>query len=159
MGNHTETLEVDFDPQKLSFPEVVELFWKGHNPFAAPRSRQYMSVLFWRDAAQRDYAEDAAARISGANGGTEMTTRIAAFDGFYLSEDYHQKYRLRRHNEFEAPLRAVYPDFMNFVNSTAVARLNGYLGGNGAREAVDHDLPLLGLSSGDQERLRAILYR
>ena len=154
LGGHTETLEVDFDPAKLSFSEVLELFWKGHNPLAARRSRQYMTALFWRSAEQRECGEAGVARISESNG-PEVTTKIQALDGFHLAEAYHQKYMLRRHHEFEAPLLEMYPDVVEFTNSTAAARLNGYLAGHGTREAMAHDLPLLGLSSEAQERLNA----
>jgi peptide-methionine (S)-S-oxide reductase len=153
LGGHTESLEVDFDPAQLSFSEVLELFWMSHNPHAAPRSSQYMSALFWHDAEQRACAEDSAARISGANGGVEVTTKILALDGFHLAEDYHQKYVLRRHRDFESVLLEVYPDLVEFTNSTATARLNGYLAGYGTLELLAHDLPLLGLSLEAQERL------
>ena len=156
LGGHTETMEVDFDPTKLSFREVLELFWAGHNPFARPWSRQYMNALFWHNPEQRAWAEESASQVSKANVGAEVTTKILALDEFHLAEDYHQKYILREHPEFESALLEVYPDLVEFTNSTATARLNGYLAGYGSRELLAQDLPLLGLSAVAQERLSKV---
>lgn len=157
LGGHTEALEVEFDPAKLSFPEVLELFWMSHNPLAAPRKSQYMTALFWHDGEQRARAEESAARISESSGSAGVTTKILALDGFHLAEDYHQKYVLRRHQEFESVLLEVYPDLVEFTNSTATARLNGYLAGYGTLELLAHDLPLLGLSLEAQKRLSDVI--
>jgi methionine-S-sulfoxide reductase len=151
LGNHTESLEVDFDPEVLTFGDVLEVFWQSHNPFGARRKPQYMSALFWHDERQRDLASETAARISNANDGAEVTTQLLEFDRFYLAEDYHQKYILRRHSEFESALLDVYPDLLEFTNSTAAARLNGYLAGHGTPESLARDLPLLGLNAAAQE--------
>lgn len=68
------------------------------------------------------------------------------FTGFYLAEGYHQKYKLRDHisilNEFEAK----YPDVEGMVSSTATARVNGYLGGNGTCEQLKSEISGFGLS-------------
>ncbi|MFT5199431.1 MAG: peptide-methionine (S)-S-oxide reductase [Planctomycetota bacterium] len=159
LGGHTETLQVDFDPTKLAYSEVLALFWNGHNPHAAARSSQYMSALFWHNAEQRRLAEDVAAQTSADNGGAQVTTKLLEFKSFHLAEDYHQKYTLRRHRDFENALLEVYPDYVDFTNSTAAARLNGYLAGNGSSEDLLHDLPLLGLSAQRQEQIRAMLRR
>ncbi len=154
MGNHTETLEVDFDRSVLSFDGVLEEFWRCHNPFAGKRGRQYMTAFFWRDAEQHLLVDQHVARLE-AERGTPVTTTLLAFERFHLAEAYHQKYMLRRHAAFEAPLLEVYPKLADFVNSTAAARLNGYLAGYGSREAVAQDLPLLGLAEGARAKLLA----
>ena len=155
MGDHTETLQVDFDPAILSFSQILDLFWGSHNPHAAHRRSQYMSALFWHDAEQRGVAEASAARIEESQG-AKVTTQILAFDRFYLAEDYHQKYVLRRHAEFASALLVTYPLLEAFVASTAAARLNGYLAGHGSRHAMAQDLPLLGLGADEQVRLTSI---
>ena len=65
-----------------------------------------------------------------------MTTEILSASRFYRAEDYHQKYRLRRHAKWTRQLEAVYADAKDFTDSTAAARLNGYLAGCGTEEQV-----------------------
>jgi hypothetical protein len=156
LGNHTETLEVDFDPASLGFSEILDEFFKAHNPFGAARGTQYMTALFWHDAEQLASVESRVAQMQAEAGGAQVTTKILAFDGFHLAEDYHQKYTLRRHREFEAALLDLYPNLLEFVNSTAAARLNGYLAGHGSRAALANNLPELGLTDAAQEMLLAL---
>jgi peptide-methionine (S)-S-oxide reductase len=115
--------------------------------------------VFWHNAEQRACAEEALARISEANGGAEVTTKLLEHGRFYLAEDYHQKYVLRRHREIESVLLETYPDLVEFTNSTATARLNGYLAGYGTQESLAHDLPRLGLNTEAQERLDMMIPR
>jgi len=154
LGDHTEAFEVDFDPEVLSYAELLELFWKSHNPCARPWSRQYRSAVFYHDETQRKLAEESAARIASERG-APVQTLIEQVDRFYLAEDYHQKYRLRRHVDLAGELLEIYPALEDFVNSTAATRLNGYLAGYGSRADLERDLPRLGLSEDAQARLLA----
>jgi hypothetical protein len=58
-----------------------------------------------------------------------------------------------------AEFSAIYPDSVDFVNSTAAARVNGYLGGNGSLEQLEAELESFGLSADMQEHLRGIVTR
>ena len=78
--------------------------------------------------------------------GAEVFVEILSADSFHRAEDYHQKYYLQRHSQVMDELRAPYPDFRDFVDSTAAARLNGYLGGSRTHELRSDDLGRLGLS-------------
>lgn len=149
---------MDFDPTVLSLPDVLERFWSSHDPLAAPRQRQYRRALFWRDEEQRSLAEQRREGLAEVHGSERVTTELLEFDGFHLAEGYHQKYRLRRHRELECALLETYPELEDFVNSTAAARLNGYLGGHGTPEALASDLPRLGLDAEAQARLLALAH-
>jgi methionine-S-sulfoxide reductase len=152
IGDHSETLQVDYDPERISYAELLEVFWESHDPTARPWSRQYMSILFYHDEDQRRQAE--ASRDQQAEGrGRTIHTEIVPFSGFTLAENYHQKYRLRHVPELFRELSAIYPEPGDLVNSTAAARVNGYVGGYGTLEALEAGIADLGLSPAAQEKL------
>lgn len=64
-----------------------------------------------------------------------------------MAEDYHQKYILKNHGKLKKEMSRIYPLHRDFVDSTAVARLNGYVGGNGSRDQLSREIESLGLSA------------
>ena len=152
MGDHTETLQVDFDPQQISYLELLDIFWESHNPLKRSWSRQYRNaVLVHNDMQNRDALESLQREAQRRR--SEIRTQILPLTQFYLAEDYHQKYYLRQNRDMMREFMALYPSSHGFINSTAAARVNGYLGGNGTLEQLQRDLPKLGLSSGSQKFL------
>lgn len=85
-----------------------------------------------------------------------IQTEILPFSGFYLAEDYHQKYYLRNSDFFE-DLSTIYPEAGKFANSTAAARVNGYLAGLGTLEALKKELKSLGLPPEREKELLNIV--
>ena len=73
--------------------------------------------------------------------------------------DYHQKSRLRSHRDVFAQFRPLLPDERAFTDSTAAARLNGWLDGFGSSEQLERELPLTGLSEAMQDEVRAFAGR
>ena len=65
---------------------------------------------------------------------------------FYLAEDYHQKYLLRRNPGLMSEFSRMYPQVRLFIDSTAAAGVNGYLGGHGSTEQLQQEIKRLGLS-------------
>jgi peptide-methionine (S)-S-oxide reductase len=86
----------------------------------------------------------------------KIQTEILPFDRFYLAENYHQKYQLRRHRQLMAEFKAIYPQNIDFINSTAAARANGYVAGQGKPEQIAENIKSLGLSTAGQKRLLEI---
>ena len=84
-------------------------------------------------------------------------TEILPATEFYLAEAYHQKYRLRREPDLMKEFNAMYPNDNDFINSTAAARVNGYLDGYGVFEALQAELDTYGLSPAGSKRLLNIL--
>ena len=78
--------------------------------------------------------------------GKEITTEIRPLNRFYIAEDYHQKYYLQNSNRFMKAFENMYPDMDSFINSTAAARVNGYLGGYGSHDQFHQEEHNLGLS-------------
>jgi peptide-methionine (S)-S-oxide reductase len=156
LGDHSETIQIDYDPAQISYQELLDIFWNSHSPTARPWSKQYASIIFYHDEEQRRMAEASLEREADRRG-KPIFTEIIPFSEFYLAEAYHQKYRLQLEPDLLQEFRAIYPDDEDFVNSTAVARVNGYVGGNGTLAALQAEIESLGLSPASQEKLLRIL--
>jgi peptide-methionine (S)-S-oxide reductase len=152
LGDHTETIQIEYDPAVISYEELLNVFWTSHDPSRQPWSRQYMSILFYHDEEQERVAFEVRDRMA-AEMGREILTEIVPFSGFYLAEDYHQKYRLQQDSVLEREFRTIYPDPEDFVDSTAAARVNGYLAGYGSLEMLRDELDSLGLSARGRDHL------
>lgn len=95
---HAEVIQVEFDPTEINYKELLEVFWKTHDPTTLNRQgadtgTQYRSVIFYHNEEQKEQAEKykAALEMSGAFD-RPIVTEITAFDKFYAAEEYHQNY-------------------------------------------------------------------
>ena len=158
MGDNSETIQIDYDPESITYGELLDVFWKGHNPAYRSWSRQYAAIIFYHNEEQKRLAEKSRERVASGLRGT-VFTEIVPYSGFTLAEDYHQKHSLQHYPEFMKELRRVYPSNREFVDSTAAARLNGYLGGEGSYDALAKELDSLGLTPAMKETLREIVRR
>jgi len=91
--------------------------------------------------------------------GKEIHTVIEPAGEFYAAEAYHQKYLVRRAYGLLSEFQAIYPDDDSFAASTAVAKVNGYLGCNGQPKALERELETLGLSPESQKWLIEYLHK
>ena len=145
IGDHSESIEISYDPKVTSYSDLLEIFWNSHRPTARPFSRQYMSIIFYHNEKQRRLALDSKQRLEDQLG-MPVFTEIVPARAFTEAEDYHQKYYLRKNQSLMEDLKAMYPDEDDLVDSTAAAKINGFLGGYGTRESLLQILPNLGLS-------------
>jgi methionine-S-sulfoxide reductase len=152
LGDHTETLQVDYDPSKISYEKLLELFWEEHDPTSRSWSRQYKAVVFYHDEEQKRSALASRDRLAAKKGKT-IHTEVLPHGRFYAAEDYHQKYYLRGHRNIMRQFLQHYPQAVDLMNSTAAARVNGYLGGYGTSAALKADIDRLGLSEAAREEL------
>jgi peptide-methionine (S)-S-oxide reductase len=97
---HTEAVQVVFDPAKVSYAELLKLFWESHDPTQGmrqgnDRGTQYRSAIYTTSEAQAALAEETKAayepRLDAAGYGS-VTTEIAPAGPFYFAEEYHQQY-------------------------------------------------------------------
>lgn len=95
---HAETLQIIYDPAKITYDELLEVFWQTHDPTTLNRQGndegpQYRSVIFYYNDEQKKKAEHYKAELdkSGAFG-KPIVTAVEAFRNFYPAEDYHQNY-------------------------------------------------------------------
>ena len=153
MGDHSEAIQIDFDPTVTSYGALLADFFDWHNACSAPYGRQYRSAIFPHDRAQRDRAE-ASAKEHGRERGRPVATAIEDFGAFTLAEDYHQKYRLRSVRGLIAELEERYPTRELFLASPTVTRANAFVAGSGTLAVRDADLPRMGLSAAALERLQ-----
>jgi methionine-S-sulfoxide reductase len=158
LGDHTETIQIDYDPARITYGELLDVFWTGHDPLSRSWSRQYASVIFAHNEEQRKLAEETKARTARDLRAT-VHTEIVSYSGFTLAENYHQKHSLRQYPEFMEELNRIYPSPGEFVASTAAARLNGYLGGEGSYEALEREIDSLGLSPARKQALAELVQR
>ena len=156
LGRHSETIQIDYDPDRISYQELLDLFWNSHSPTSRPWSNQYASIIFYHDEEQKRLAEASLDRLAAETDG-QIFTHIIPFSEFYLAEAYHQKYRLQQAPRLLEAFRAIYPDEGDFINSTAAARFNGYAGGYGTPATLEAEIGELGLTLEQQERLLEIV--
>lgn len=95
---HAECLQIEYDPQQITFDELLEVFWKTHDPTTLNRQGndvgpQYRSVIFYHNNEQKEKAEKYKFVLneSGVFNGPIVTT-IEPFTVFYPAEDYHNNY-------------------------------------------------------------------
>ena len=97
---HTEAVLVAYDPKRVSYEELLRVFWEGHDPTQGMRQgndvgTQYRSAIYTTSQAQAEAARASRERYQAAlneRGVGEITTEIAEAEPFYYAEDYHQQY-------------------------------------------------------------------
>lgn len=95
---HAEVLQITFDPSVISFEELLEVFWKTHDPTTLNRQgndigTQYRSVIFYHNEEQKQLAEKYKKALDESGAWNKpIVTEITAFSKFYPAEDYHQNY-------------------------------------------------------------------
>jgi methionine-S-sulfoxide reductase len=158
IGDHTETMQVDFDPQRITYNKLLDIFWQSHKPTERSWSRQYMNAVFFHDDRQQQLARDAKAAVEKKIG-QRVKTEVVPLRTFTMAEDYHQKYIIKQHYDLKAEMSRIYPLHRDFVDSTAVARLNGYASGHGSKNQFENEIDRLGLSAEGQKTLTDIVSR
>lgn len=158
IGDHIETLQVDFDPQIIRFDEIAGIFWNSHNPFEPYWKRQYANAIYYHNKEQKEILERQIDSIVISTG-KPVKTEIIEFEKFYNAENYHQKYHLQCVNLLIREYRNIFGNIEDFVNSTSAARVNGYVRGYGKVEDFDRNLIILGISEESLMALKNIFYK
>lgn len=147
---------MDYDPARISYEDLLALFWTAHDPRSAHFSTQYKTAVYVHDEEQAEAARASRARLAETLG-AEVRTEILPAKTFYLAEDYHQKYRLQADRVIGGEFRQCYPDTKEFVDSTAAARANGFVAGHGTPADLEDVIDDLGLSETSRTRLRKVV--
>ena len=100
--DHAETVEVIYDPEQVSYEDLIQVFWKLHDPTQWNRQgpdlgSQYRSAIFTLDAGEAELATASKARLDASGVLPKpVVTLIEPLDKFYAAEDYHQRYFEKR---------------------------------------------------------------
>ncbi|MBI4870389.1 MAG: peptide-methionine (S)-S-oxide reductase MsrA [Candidatus Riflebacteria bacterium] len=95
---HAEVCQIRYDPARLRFEDLLEVFWKTHDPTTPDRQgsdvgSQYRSVVFFHSDRQRQLAEEYRKKLDASGAfSAPVVTAVEPFRGFYRAEDYHQDY-------------------------------------------------------------------
>jgi peptide-methionine (S)-S-oxide reductase len=108
---HAEVVQITYDPEVVSYRELLEVFFDIHDPTTLNRQgadvgTQYRSVIYYHTAEQKEIAEHMIRELEAKGEWSDpIVTEVAPFDVFYKAEDYHQEYY--RNNESQPYCRAV----------------------------------------------------
>ena len=95
---HAEVVQVEYDPARVSFEQLLEVFWQIHDPTTLNRQgpdfgTQYRSIIFYSDESERKAAEESKRRLDQSGKlGRPIVTQIVPAAEFYRAEEYHQRY-------------------------------------------------------------------
>lgn len=144
LGDHTEAVSIDYDPEVISFEGMLKHFWAAHQPTRNNASRQYLHALFYRCEAQKVAADLSLSAIAAERELPErkIETEIIPVREFTYAEDYHQKYYLTQYPELRDFLTGTYPTGKALADSAVATRLNAYLfsGMDNARERLEREI-------------------
>lgn len=99
---HAEAVHVEFDPERVTYEQLLDVFWKSHNPTTLNRQgpdvgTQYRSAVFYETAEQRATAEASKARLGNSGQyNRPIVTEIVPATEFFRAEEYHQQYLEKR---------------------------------------------------------------
>ena len=137
LGDHTEVFQVEFDPDTITYRDLLNQVFSSHNPQHQTRKTQYQNIVFAATEDQQTALDEfLTTRGLTTNG---IGTRVKQPSRFYPAEDYHQKYKLRSVSSFMDAFEAAEYGDEELRESPIAAKLNGYAAGHDV--AVDEDLP------------------
>ncbi len=99
---HAEAVEVTYDPERVSYAELLQVFWDNHDPTTLNRQgpdigTQYRSAIFYHNAAQEAVARASKVQLAGSGAYKRpIVTEILPASTFWQAEDYHQQYLEKR---------------------------------------------------------------
>lgn len=127
LGDHTEAFQVDYDPDELTYADLLAIVFESHDPSQQTRKTQYQNIVFYASPDQKATL-DSFLETNGIDAET-IETRIQRCSRFHLAESYHQKYNLRANQSLVAPFENADYGEEDLRESPAAATLNGSAGG------------------------------
>ena len=149
LGEHTEAVEVSFDPGLISYQELLEVYW-GSFPATLPSGpSRARTAVFARNDSQLVIAE-ASKRQLRRRLGEKITTEVVPGTAFWPAERMHQKFHLQRvYPELVGELAEAFADVDTFLASTAAARINAFVSGSADLADLEQAAAALGWETED----------
>jgi peptide-methionine (S)-S-oxide reductase len=119
---HSEACQIVYDPKQITYPELLEVFWKTHDPTTLDRQgndtgTQYRSAIFYHDARQKESAEHFKKELDSSGAfDRPIVTEVIPFTNFYAAENYHQNY-FNEHGGQPYCLFVIRPKLEKFKNA------------------------------------------
>ncbi|MBO6829136.1 peptide-methionine (S)-S-oxide reductase MsrA [Allomuricauda sp.] len=117
---HAEAVKVFYDPEVISFTQLVQVFFGSHDPTTLnrqgpDRGPQYRSIAFYKNNKEKKIIQDYMNKLETENvyGNRPIVTEVKAFDTFYMAEEYHQDYEKRNPNN-------------SYIRNVSIPRLNRF---------------------------------
>ncbi|MBR9853011.1 MAG: peptide-methionine (S)-S-oxide reductase MsrA [Algicola sp.] len=117
---HAEAVKVYYDPEVISFTQLVQVFFGSHDPTTLnqqgpDRGAQYRSIAFYKNEKEKKIIQDYINELETKNvyGNRSIVTEVKAFDKFYMAEEYHQDYERRNPNN-------------SYIRNVSIPRLNRF---------------------------------
>ncbi|MFN3136721.1 MAG: peptide-methionine (S)-S-oxide reductase MsrA [Allomuricauda sp.] len=117
---HAEAVKVFYDPEVISFTQLVQVFFGSHDPTTLnrqgpDRGPQYRSIAFYKNDKEKKIIQDYMKKLETENvyGDRPIVTEVKAFDTFYMAEEYHQDYEKRNPNN-------------SYIRNVSIPRLNRF---------------------------------
>lgn len=136
IGDHSEVVQVDYDPSRTSFAALVDAALERHDPTRQPGKRQYHNVVFYETEREHETIEAALSALEVPS----VATRVEPLASFTVAEPYHQKFNLRGKRWATAAFDDAGYDRADVRESPAAAKLNAVL--------ANEDVPDLGALGG-----------
>ena len=100
---YAESVQVEFNAEKISYDVLLEIFWTSHNPTTPNRDganigSEYRSIIFYHSEEQKQQAEKSKNTVAPSLWDDPIVTEIIPFEKFYSAEEYHQKFYYEKPN-------------------------------------------------------------
>lgn len=157
MLDHTETVQLEYDPKTIAYQQLVRHFFQSHNPNRKPyRDREYISLILYHNERQKELAEKGKLQREEIVG-SFLQTEISSYKDFTMAEDRQQKWHIKRNKKALEQLKQLFPKEECLMHSTIAARMNGLAKGFGSREVVKKEIENRNIDEKSKEELMTII--
>ena len=156
LGNHIEVFEVDYDPEVISYEQLVELYFVFYDATMRPISLRVKPVIYYRTEEVYNVASRIKQSIEAASS-EGIFAVIEPFDIFYLAENKHQLSYLKQESSLYDEITQIFQDEDQLLLSILASKLNGFIPGYGDPNELALILKDSGLSDPSLNRIETIL--
>ena len=139
LGNHTETVRISYDPEQISWSDLLDIYWESHNPNSRAASKQYSSIIFVNDSHQEKTVQkflDKKKEITAK----EVYTTTQKLDKFHEAEDYHQNYVFSQDLNLKQFRKSLLNAGERLTYSRLLTKLNAYSQGELEKKKMIEEL-------------------